>query len=80
MANGIKIRFDDDESLVFYDWLASQDFLSYPVVPDEATLKILWGIESIFESKLVVTFLPEYKDELKKAKDRIVAEGALKNQ
>lgn len=69
---GINIHFSREEALVFLEWLYHFNETSNKEgFNDQAEQRILWDLESLFESFVPEIFDPEYKKLLEKARSMV---------
>jgi hypothetical protein len=66
----MKIELSNDEALILYEWLASQEGPTYKV-GDDAEQIVLWKVEGMLEKEVPMVFGDNYKDEINNAKNRI---------
>lgn len=69
-SNDYIIKFNNNEVLVFFEWL--DKFVENNEIIDEAEQKILYDLECLLESTLEESFMENYKDLIHIAKKSII--------
>lgn len=68
----ITLTISKDESLVLFDFLSRFNESEHPnIFEDQAEQKVLWIIEGQLEKQLVEPFMPDYKEIIKKVRNKI---------
>ena len=75
MNDKINIILEKDEAIVLFDFLARfNQNDNKEVFEDQAEQKILWDIEYILEKQLTEPLLPNYKEIISEARNKIRGE------
>ena len=68
----ITLTVSKDEALVLFEFLARFNQAEHSdIFEDQAEQKVLWILEGQLEKQLVEPFKPDYKDIIKKVRDKI---------
>lgn len=68
----IEIKLNKDEALVLFDFLSRFNKSDRnEIFEDQAEQKTLWLLEGQLEKQLVEPFMPDYKDIINKARNKI---------
>jgi hypothetical protein len=68
----ITLTVSKDEALVLFEFLARFNQYEHPdIFEDQVEQKVLWIIEVQLEKQLVEPFNPDYKDHIRKIKDKL---------
>ena len=70
--NEVTIRLNKDEALVLFEFLSRfNEKDNNEIFQDQAEEKTLWTIEGQLEKILVEPFMPDYKDIIQNARNRV---------
>lgn len=71
-SNELTIRLNKDEALVLFEFLSRfNKNNNNEMFQDQAEEKTLWVIEGQLEKMLVEPFMPDYKDIIQNARNRV---------
>jgi hypothetical protein len=67
----ITLRLSSDQALVLFDWLSRFNDATNLRFDHAAEQRVLWDVEAMLESQLLVPLDPEYRNMLMMARDRV---------
>jgi hypothetical protein len=70
-GENVELRLTTAEALVLFEWLAAANDGKQLIV-DEAEHRVLWGLESQLETKLVEPLMPNYAELVDAAKRAVL--------
>jgi hypothetical protein len=71
----LTVSLTNDEALVLFEWLATEDEKGRFGSIHPAERKVLWTVEGQLERALVEPLQPGYADALAAARDRVMRDG-----
>jgi hypothetical protein len=69
----MKLELNDDQALVFFEWLARTDEKGFAPVDDAAEELVLWCLHGQLEKTLSEPFRSNYRELVQQARERVKA-------
>ena len=72
MGDGdVSLNLSSDEALVLFEFLSRFGDTDRLEIADQAEEAVLWGLQGSLEKVLVEPLLPDYKERLRQARERL---------